>query len=204
MEIYKLKMKIDGHEFEAEGPVDVVKADAAEFKEMVKGLPSSAVDEEGLDLAAISRAHQGEVPPKPKNLEEFKAMLKKLGIGYVESPKPEQPAETVDSSLNRIMSVDDRIVSLTVQARSIEDAVLLLLYGQKALRSNDSVTGGEIMSGLEMSGVKVGRADRYLVKLKDAGDAIAVGIGRAKRYRLTNAGLAKGRAIAAELIATVA
>ena len=50
----------------------------------------------------------------------------------------------------------------------IEDAPLAILLGQRTLRGSDSVTGGELISGLRQSGVMVGRVDWRLDKL--AGD----------------------------------
>lgn len=61
------------------------------------------------------------------------------------------------------------------------------------------------MSGLQATGgTSIGRVDRVLEKLGRDGDAIVIGERRAKRYRLTNTGLAKARQLAANLIAIVA
>jgi DNA-binding PadR family transcriptional regulator len=103
------------------------------------------------------------------------------------------------------MKVDGRIVSLTIRADTPDDAVLLLLYGQKVLRENDSVTGGDIMEGLTATGgTSIGRVDRVLEKMGRDGDVIVIGERRGKRYRLTNAGLSRARQIANSLIAIVA
>lgn len=110
----------------------------------------------------------------------------------------------IDSALDKIMRVENRVVSLTVRAKSIDDAVLLLVYGQKTLRQNDAVTGAEVMDGLTATGQRIGRVDRVLTKAGELGDVIVIGMGRAKRYRLTNAGITKARQVAAELIAIVA
>ena len=40
METYKLKIKIGDHEFEAEGPVDVVQSQFAAFKELIASAPT--------------------------------------------------------------------------------------------------------------------------------------------------------------------
>jgi len=103
------------------------------------------------------------------------------------------------------MKVDERIVSLTVRPKNPDDAALLLLYGQKMLRENDSVTGAEVMGGITATGgLSIGRVDRLLENLARGGDVIVVGEHRSKRYRLTNAGLNKVRQVAGELVATVA
>jgi len=103
------------------------------------------------------------------------------------------------------MKTEGRTISLTVRPSSAEDAVLLLLYGQKVMRENDAVTGAEVMDGITATGgLAVLRVDRLLEKLARLGDVIVIGEHRAKRYRLTNAGIAKGRQIAVDMIALVA
>ena len=106
--------------------------------------------------------------------------------------------------LAKIMTVEDRIVSLTVRGDSLEDEIALVLLGQKLMRSNDSVTGGEIMDGLRLTGRTVNRIDYQMDKMTDGGDVITIGVGRARRYRLTNKGSAKAQELARTLIATVA
>jgi hypothetical protein len=107
--------------------------------------------------------------------------------------------------LDKILRQDNRVISLTIRPTSIENAILLLMLGQKVMRSNDTVTGSEIIQGLASTGgLSVQRPDRVLEKLARDGDVIAFGERRAKKYRLTNTGLAKARQIAAEQIATVA
>ncbi len=82
---------------------------------------------------------------------------------------------------------------------------MLILYAQKTLRENDSITGGEIIEGLTATGgLAVMRVDRLLEKAGRDGDVIVIGERRAKRYRLTNTGLNKARGLAAEMIAIVA
>ena len=183
--IYKLKLKIGANEFDAEGPADVVQAQFDAFRELI------------LEAARMS---------PPVSVSPSTTLSASLSPSASASPSPafEPSLADVDDALNRIMRVEDRVVSLTVRARSVDDAVLLLVYGQKMLRNNDAVTGAEVMSGLTGSGLRVLRADRLLEKGGEIGDLIVVGIRRAKRYRLTNAGMNKARQLAADLIATVA
>ena len=44
MSEYRLKVKIGGHEFDSEGPVDLVTRDFAEFKELIASLPAKTPD----------------------------------------------------------------------------------------------------------------------------------------------------------------
>jgi hypothetical protein len=175
---YRQKMKIGVHEFEAEGPVNVVQEQVKRFMELIASLPKEAI---------VAPAQKVEAAENPS------------------SNQPKPPAPATDSSLNKIMRTEDRVISLTVRPGSAEDAVLLLLYGQKILRSNDSVTGAEVMSGITATGgLAVSRVDRLLEKMARDGDVIVVGEHRSKTYRLTNTGLAKARQVAADLLAIVA
>lgn len=106
--------------------------------------------------------------------------------------------------LDSITNVNDRVVSLTARGDTLEEEIMLLLLGQKMLRSNDSVSGAEIIDGLRQTGRTVKRVDYQLDKMKVTGDAITTGRGRARRYRLTNQGRSKAIEIARALIAKVA
>jgi hypothetical protein len=87
----------------------------------------------------------------------------------------------------------------------LTDAILLLIFGQKALRENDAVTGNEIISGLNTTGgYSFNRIDGLLDKIARDGDLLTFGERRGKKYRLTNTGLAKAKAIAANLISSAA
>ncbi len=169
METSRLKIKIGEHEFESEGPSEIVQAQFAGFKELIGSLP------------------QPVTPTTP-----------------AESPSQSETANGTALSLDRIMKLDGRVVSLTARCASLEDEILLVLLGQKALRNNESVTGAEIMDGLKLTGRTVARIDYQIDKMAEAGDVITVGTGRARRYRLTNTGASKATTTANSLLATVA
>lgn len=175
---YRLKIKIGNFEFEAEGPPDAVREQFQSFKELVAMCPPAA--EPKAQETPVDSSLPPLLPPAPTDMA------------------------SIDSSLDKIMRLDNRIVSLTVRPTSPEEATLLLLYGQKVKRQNDSVTGYEILTGFETTGLGSPRVDRLMDKLSQDGDAIVIGERRAKRYRLTNAGLIKARQIAAKFIASVA
>jgi hypothetical protein len=116
-------------------------------------------------------------------------------------------AEIIASNdqLTKIMRVNGREISLTARPQNLNDAILLLIFGQKALRENDAVTGAEIISGLTTTGgYSFGRIDGVLEKIARGGDLMTFGERRGKKYRLTNTGLAKARSIAADLISSTA
>jgi len=180
-EITRLKTKIGEHEIEIEGSPEYVREQYQAWQELVK--------------LTITKAAPSPDKPEQKN-----------NSGSEQQTSNRKPDFTaVDADLTKIMRVDTRYVSLTARVASVHDAVLLLLYGQKLLRSNDAVTGTELLSGLDTTGgYAVPRLDRILDKLALDGDVTSFGERRGKKYRLTNTGMAKARAIASELIASLA
>jgi hypothetical protein len=176
---YRLKIKVGLHEFEAEGDRDTVQEQFKLWKELISITPTPPPP-------------QPQIEPRPYELQPL-------------PPPPKLDLAFTDTALDKIMKVDNRIVSMTIRPKTIEDAILLLLYGQKILRANDSVTGSEILDGLTATGgLSFGRIDRLLEKAGETGDAIVTGERRSKRYRLTNAGMSKARQLASDLIAIVA
>ncbi len=103
------------------------------------------------------------------------------------------------SEIMKIFKVDDRVVSLTAKPSNENDAALLILLGQKALRKNEASTGGEVKDGLEQSGYKPLRVDRMMDGFVAEGLVLINGKNRGKKYRLSNPGLAKAQALADEL-----
>lgn len=170
MDIQKLKMKIGHHEFEAEGPIEVVQAQLAIFKDLVSGLPPTAIRNE---------------------------------VAEPEFPEESGSTSLPHIALEKIMKAEGRVLSLTARCESIDEAILLILLGQKEFRSNQEATGAEIMDGLKQSGYRIPRIDRLLDKLAADGDIITIGVHRGRRYRLTNLGLTKALEIAKEVAATV-
>src|SRR5713101_7692529 len=111
---YRLKIKVGDHEFEAEGPVDIVQAQFAAFKEMVANVPAQK---------------SAEAPNEPKQEPPTNGL-------------PHLPLE-------KIMKTEGRVVSLTAKSETVDEAVLLILLGQKESRNNLEVTGSEIQDGLK-------------------------------------------------------
>lgn len=187
---YRLKIKIGNHEFEAEGDPQVVHEQFQIFKELVGNAPP--------DIQSPT-ANSPFRPSLHPSLMPATDPMPPLPM-----TPPETPAVT-EIPLEKIMRQEDRVVSLTVRAANAEDAILLLLLGQKMLRGNDAVKGNEVMSGISSTGgLSIQRSDRLLEKLARDGDVIIFGEHRAKRYRLTNTGLNRARSIAADIAAKVA
>lgn len=167
---YKLRIKIGDHEFDAEGPADVVQDQFAAFKEMIASLPS-----------------QSRQPQEQQRDREQNSTANAL---------PHLPLE-------KIIKVEGRVVSLTARCESVDEAVMLILLGQKEFRNNQEVTGAEVMDGLKQSGYMLARVDTVLDKLSKEGSTITIGVHRSRRYRLTNVGHSKALSIAKEVIGTV-
>jgi hypothetical protein len=165
---HRTKIKIGPHELDTEGSPEFVQEQVRLFKEMVA---STAL------------------PPLPYPQNNPPAAPKQRTIA-------ETSPDTIETELYKIMRFDEeeRIVSLTVRPPSVEDAILLILLGQRAMLNHESVTGGAIMEGITATGgLQVTRVDRLLEKLGKDGDVIVVGRRRSKTYRLTNSGVNRAR-----------
>jgi hypothetical protein len=172
---HHLKVKVGPHEFEATGSEEAVQAQFTAWKELIALAPFVS-------------------PPQPQITPPQNDSLPPGG-----QPKPDMTS--IDSQLSRIMGANNRVVSLTVPPEDVEDAILLIIYGQRVLRSNDSVTGGEVMEGISATGgFAVSRVDRLLENVGRNGHIIVIGERRSKRYRLTNTGLTRAREIASSLL----
>jgi hypothetical protein len=167
METYRLKIKIGDHEFEAEGPVDVVQAQFAAFRDLIAAIPSKAQQPVSVERPSDSVASLPHLP------------------------------------LEKIMKVEGRVVSLTAKCETVQEAVLLILLGQMEFRSNQEVTGAELMDGLKQSGYMLPRVDKVLDALSAEGSAITLGINRGRRYRLSNQGHSQALLIAREVLTTI-
>lgn len=106
-------------------------------------------------------------------------------------------------SLETILHVNGRIVSLTALPKSDKDAALLIMLGHKDMRNNLSVTGQELGDGLAQSGRPVPRVDRVMESAISEALVLKSGLKRATRYRLTNQGLVKALGLARDLIANL-
>lgn len=175
METSKIKIKIGQHEFEAEGPTESVQSQFQAFKELI----------------ATAQTQINDTSANSQKQEQSRETQ-------------QQPKQNGGLALDKIMRMDGRVISLTAQAGSEEDSVLLLMLGQKNYRNNETVTGNELMSGLLQSGIRVPRVDRITEKLTDSGLVIRIGAHRATRYRFTNQGMVRAQEIAKAVIDSVA
>jgi|SRR5271157_3240869 len=174
MEVHKLRIKIGDNELETEGSAEVVQAQLATFQELISATPTPQKPMEST-AAPLSQDNQ---------------LQRQMNNGLL--------------ALDKIMKVEGRIVSLIARANSLEDAVMLLLCGQKTFRNNDAITGFEIINGLRVSGQSTDRVDRVITKIADEGNIIITGKHRGKKYRMTNQGMTRAQEIAKTVLAVVA
>jgi hypothetical protein len=173
MDTHRIKIKIGEHEFEAEGPADVVERQFEAFKELIANTPRQP---------NVSTERQGNQGKTTEN----------AGSG------------ASNPTLDKIMKVDGRVISLTVRPQAESTAALLVLLGQKMYRGNETVTASEVRDGLEHSGYRFARVDRLMQPLCDEGLVIKIGTRKATRYRLTNPGIIRAGVAANEAVVQVA
>lgn len=144
--------------------------------------------------------------------ESFKQMVASIpakndtSVAAAIQPNTANTAGSDEISLppyDKVFRQDGRVVSLTALPPSTADAILMIVLAQRHYRKNESVTGSEIMDGLQQSGYTIDRIDKQMDKFVTDGMVIRIGKARGTRYRLTNQGLSRAQAIAREVIATV-
>ena len=167
MDNYRIKVKIGEHEFEAEGPAELVKSQFEDFKEIIANSP------------------------------------RQTAAPAAKPPKPGETPVSGELQLDKICSVDGRVVSLTIKPEAESTAAMLIMLAQKTYRANDTVTASEIKDGLEQSGYRPGRIDRLMQPLTEEGSVVRIGAKKGTRYRFTNQGLIKAQTAAKVALATI-
>jgi hypothetical protein len=158
--------------------------------------------------------HEFEAEGPPESVERQFQAWKEL-IATAPRQKENTPAVSSDQekkvdnpevplALDRIMRMDERIISLTAPPELAPEAALLILLGQRQLRSNEAVTGNEMMEGMQQSGFRLARVDRVLENLATDGSVIRSGAHRGTRYRLSNTGLTRAQGIARSVLGRIA
>lgn len=175
----RLKIKVGEHEFEAAGSPDDVREQYKMFMELVATMGRSPAP----------------LPQIPSNQDTPASEL----------PATTNSASSNDAALPKIMNLEGRVVSMTIRPKSLSDGVMLLMLGHKVLRNSEWTTGAELLDGLKTTGgLAFDRIDRLMEKLNSDGDIIITGERRAKKYRMTNAGMTRARQLAQDLLDVVA
>ncbi len=178
-ETFKLRVKVDGHEFEAEGESGLVSRQFEAFRLMIQGA----------GLASSERIARPD------------------GEGSRDSARPPEPTPRVshhDPDLAKLFRVSPQTQLLSLRQPPggkypEADAVLLLLLGHKRLRNEEDVPVTVLTEALKQSGCPVKRLDRILMIYTKDHSVLRSGRGKGGKYRLTNLGLKKVEAIAGEL-----
>ncbi len=177
---FKLRVKIDGQEFEAEGQSDLVSRQFEAFRLMIQGAGSASVRHVNPDTGRPLR------PEAPQNVHA------------------EAGGHDVDLAQLFQVSPQSQLLSLCQPPDGKypeADAVLLLLLGHKRLRNEEDVPVTVLMEALKQSGCPVKRLDRILTIYTQDHSVLRSGRGKGGKYRLTNLGLKKVDAMAGKLCA---
>ena len=167
---FKLKVKIDGQEFEAEGLPDLVTRQFEAFRLMIQGA----------GLVTGERAVHSE-GRRPLDLAPH---------------EPIAQADHRDVDLIKLFRVSPQTQLLSLRQPPVgqypeADAVLLLLLGHKRLRNEEDVPVTVLTEALKQSGCPVKRLDRILMVYTKDHSVVRSGRGKGGKYRLTNLGLKK-------------
>jgi hypothetical protein len=168
--IFKLRVKIDGQEFEAEGPAELVRGQFEAFRAMMQETRRRAG-------AGLLRQNGNDVPAQEIETRKMDAPTHREGL--------------VDlfrvAASPRALSLRQLPAGKTPEA----DAALLLLFGYQRLRNEDDVPATTLNAALAQSGCRTIRLDRILKAYLNDRSIVRTGRGKGGRYRLTNLGLHK-------------
>ncbi len=172
--IFKLRVKIDGQEFEAEGPAELVRGQFETFRAMMQELP-------GREGAGLPRQNGNDLPAQSEQTRGTVAPTHREGL----------------ADLYRIASPPQALSLRQLPAGTTPeaDAVLLLLLGYQRLRNEDEVPATTLNAALAQSGCRIKRLDRILKAYLNDRSIVRTGRGKGGRYRLTNLGLHKAEGL---------
>ena len=171
---FKLRVKLAGHEFEAEGAADLVIGHFEAFRTLVMGL--------GAAPHTVSAGREG------------RATISEAGRAKPYEAGQVPPFIRIDQQTNALS-----LCVLPSGGNSSGDAALLLLLGHKQIHGKVDVPVTDLTEALKQSGSPGRRLDRALsVHLRDH-SVVKSGRGKGGRYRLTNLGIKKAHLIATQL-----
>jgi hypothetical protein len=178
MENQKLRAKIGEHEFEAEGPKEVVTEQFNAWKEIVLSRTANKSTPDRTDQSGVS------------------------GAGTTNG----QPQTTDTEALSRIVAVDEKrqLVTLVVHPSGDQregDAIILILYGFRLLLQQEQVGATKIAEAMRTSGMTFGRIDRDASEHITSGYMLKTGRAKGSKYRLSNTGVRRAAEITQALAA---
>jgi hypothetical protein len=128
-------------------------------------------------------------------------------------PAPQSPTGPTglpsleESAFAPIFRPEGKFVTLTARPPGKDqdlDGMLLVLLGYKEIRGADLVSADELLYGMKQSGFGLDRTDRLAARANDQNLITKTGVRRGTRYRLTNPGIERARAVGRDLLLTVA
>lgn len=197
MDVYKLKVRVGQHEFEAEGPPEAVQKDYASFLQRVESEANNSTQYEIPAAKPSENGSHGGVP-----VEELVDRSLEGEFGFSGAVETQREAQ----QLSRIIRRDGSTLSLSAlpQGDNREgQAALLLLLGHKIFLGTTVVTAVSLSQELKQSGLTIDRLDKIMNPYAEAAMILKTGQRRGARYRLTNVGLNRARENAAALLAVV-
>lgn len=167
METHRIKTKVGVHEFEADGPKDVVIAQFNAWLAAIQAMPATVT------------------PADTANEQKANSSATSNSNAHAKS-------EVSEDVMERVFRRDDglTLAALPGGERFEADALLALLYGYWKLESEAKVTGTAIMKSARQSGINFDRVDRVMgLNMPDY--VLAAGVKKARRYQLNNRGIVK-------------
>lgn len=176
---YRLKTRLpNGAEFEAEGTEDSVRTLFEKFLEAIKTTPAPAAAPVIPPPAAPREGGNGGGAPATRLVSVSQETLDRLFVldndGGV--------------TLRALPSTQDRPA----------DSLILLIYGYRALKNEQSVTGTELKGSARQSGIQIERIDRVLSPYDSF--VTWAGIKKGRRYGLNNQGLRRAEDLMTQIL----
>ncbi|MEM6690913.1 MAG: hypothetical protein AAF664_15880 [Planctomycetota bacterium] len=166
---YHLRIKVGAAEFDAEGPVEIVRSDYESFLNLIERVGTKAIE---------VRSQSSDPEPTPN-----------VG-GFIEE-------NTWDKAFLR--SEDKLSLNVLPDTKhSNGDAILLLIYGYQTLFQQDGVTSISLMEAAKQSGLRIDRIDRSLTA-EHHRLILKGGSGKGTRYSLNNRGISYSQSLLEQL-----
>jgi hypothetical protein len=189
MDSVKLRFKIGPHEFEAEGPPDVVASYFAQWQSQVNAPLTEQLDR----------------PKRTPVIDDEVISVAPAAVDALEESPAANDWRLPKHHLAQLFAEDGKrgIVRLRALPRPGQGhqgrTILLALYGALRLRQEDEVPVTRLLAALEASGVRTDRIDRSAATELRERLITKSGSGKGNRYRLTSTGIAQAEEIGSEL-----
>lgn len=125
------------------------------------------------------------------------------------APVPKTTTRVDDPPPNPYASIfrtEGKFVTLTAKPSGDDQelaGLLLVLLGYKEMQDADTVSADELLYGMKQSGFGLDRTDRLAARAEGQNLITKTGVRRGTRYRLTNPGAERAKAIADNTVAMV-